>query len=104
MFFWHQDIGNLMFNCLQNDDVIEFALFCLFFFKFFTIVEIFIINYIYLANFRLKFYFVTKVLAISCFHCLQNDDVIKSALFCRFFKNVFNIVWLQHVAVIYYRS
>ena len=30
--FWRQDIGNFMFHCLQNDDVIEFALFCQIFF------------------------------------------------------------------------
>ena len=30
-------------------------------------------------------YFGTMILAISCFHCLQNDDVIEFALFCRGF-------------------
>ena len=30
-------------------------------------------------------YFGTNILAISCFHCLQNDDVIEFALFCQVF-------------------
>ena len=42
-----------------------------------TMTEISIISFLYLANFIFILHFVTKILAISCFHCHQNDDVIK---------------------------
>ena len=47
-----------------------------------TTVEISIISYPNMLNFSLILQFVTKILAILCFHYLQNDDVIKFDQFC----------------------
>ena len=50
-------------------------------------IEISIVNYLYILNFSfLERYCVTKIMAISCFHCLQNDDVIESDGICSWFK------------------
>ena len=34
-------------------------------------------TYLHRPDFSYILYFITKILAISCVHCLQNDDVIK---------------------------
>ena len=52
------------FYCLQNDDVIEFALLCQFCFEFLTIIKMGIINDLCIPHFSIIFYFVTKILAI----------------------------------------
>ena len=46
-----------------------------------TVNEISIMNSLYIPNLRYILDFVTKILAISCFHGHQNDDVIKFDLF-----------------------
>ena len=41
------------------------------FFEFLTIIKMGIINDLCIPHFSIIFYFVTKILAISCYHCLQ---------------------------------
>ena len=63
-----------------------------------TIIEISLYIYIhclYIPNQTHKLYSITKILVISCFHCLQNDDVIKCYWFANWFKFQHH-KWNQH--------
>ena len=42
-----------------------------------TIIEIRIQNYLYTQTFNFICYCLSRILVISCFRCLQNDDVIE---------------------------
>ena len=68
--FCYQDIVSIMLSLSLNDDVIKIDLFCKLIRILLIIIKISLKNIFKYHFFRLKFYFVTKVLAISCFHCL----------------------------------
>ena len=43
-------------------------------------------NYLHIPNFSYILYSITKILGFPCFHCLQNDDVIKFDRFDSLFE------------------
>ena len=82
---------------------------------FIAIIKVRIINRVYIKKLILKSYFVTKILAISCCHCIKkmkinkyklNHDVIKVNLFhqfqCNFRLAIVNYLYIQNFSFLGY--